>query len=336
VKKGLWLSLIISAATAAIVSTYALLEYERLTTSPLNLDETVLFTISPGDTIQGISHDFIMQGWLEAPEYFLPLYARYHQQAHRIQAGEYALTPEMTIPEVIELFVSGKVILNSFTIVEGTTVKELLTQLHQTDRIQTTLTLTELPALMKELGWEKGEAEGWFLPETYHFPSNTSDKAFLSRAFKQMQSVLEKEWQDRAEDLPYTSPYEALIMASIIEKETGIAEERSEIAGVFVRRLQKGMRLQTDPTVIYGMGERYDGNIRRKDLRTDTPYNTYTRHGLPPTPIALPSQAAIHAALHPKAGNTLYFVATGKEGRHVFSSTLQEHNKAVRKYQLKK
>jgi UPF0755 protein len=125
-------------------------------------------------------------------------------------------------------------------------------------------------------------------------------------------------------------------MASIIEKETGIAEERSEIAGVFVRRLKKGMRLQTDPTVIYGMGESFDGNIRRKDLRTDTPYNTYTRHGLPPTPIALPSRAAIHAALHPKAGNTLYFVATGKEGRHVFSSTLQEHNKAVRKYQLKK
>ena len=188
---------------------------------------------------------------------------------------------------------------------------------------------------MKALGKSGEHAEGLFLPETYYFPAGTSDIEFLKRAYKDMASQLEKAWGNRAEDLPYETPYEALIMASIIEKETGIAEERPEIAGVFVRRLNIDMLLQTDPTVIYGIGADYDGNIRRSDLRKDTPYNTYTRAGLPPTPIALPSQAAIEAALHPKAGNSLYFVATGSEGRHYFSKNLSEHNAAVRRYLAK-
>ncbi|MEC9411195.1 MAG: endolytic transglycosylase MltG, partial [Pseudomonadota bacterium] len=168
------------------------------------------------------------------------------------------------------------------------------------------------------------------------FPTDTTDIEFLARANKQMHEVLDNAWEYRAKDLPYTSPYEALIMASIIEKETAVADERPEIAGVFVRRLQKGMRLQTDPTVIYGIRKNFDGNLRKKDLTTDTLYNTYTRSGLPPTPICLPSRESINAALHPASGDSLYFVATGTDGRHIFSSNLADHNKAVRKYQLKK
>ena len=173
------------------------------------------------------------------------------------------------------------------------------------------------------------------MPDTYHFPRGTTDLAFLKRAYQSMVRRLAKEWEDRAPGLPLKSPDEALILASIIEKETGAASERATIAGVFIRRLQKGMKLQTDPTVIYGMGEAFDGNIRRKDLQQDTPYNTYVHRGLTPTPISMPGGDAIHAALHPEAGKSLYFVARGG-GRHYFSDTLEEHNRAVRKYQIKR
>jgi UPF0755 protein len=176
--------------------------------------------------------------------------------------------------------------------------------------------------------------EGQFLPDTYHFPKNLTDVEFLKRAYSAMQTVLKEEWDNRAVGLSYKNSYEALIMASIIEKETGQASEREQISGVFVRRLEKRMRLQTDPTVIYGMGDKYKGNIRKRDLLRDTPYNTYRRHGLPPTPIALPGRDAIHAALHPAESDALYFVARG-DGSHQFSATLKEHNNAVIKYQLK-
>jgi UPF0755 protein len=188
---------------------------------------------------------------------------------------------------------------------------------------------------MTALELPSNHGEGEFAPETYHFTSGTSDTQILSRAHSLMTTTLEEAWKNKAEDLPYKTPYEALIMASIIEKESGIAEERTQIAGVFVRRLELGMRLQTDPTVIYGLGTNFDGDLRRKDLTTDTPYNTYTRNGLPPTPIALPSKESIIAALHPQTGKSLFFVATGHEGRHIFSANLADHNKAVRQYQLK-
>ena len=176
--------------------------------------------------------------------------------------------------------------------------------------------------------------EGQFLPDTYHFPKQLTDIEFLKRAHSSLQSVLNEEWANRATGLLYENSYEALIMASIVEKETGQASERKQIAGVFIRRLEKRMRLQSDPTVIYGMGDKYKGNIRKQDLLRDTPYNTYRRRGLPPTPIALPGRDAIHAALHPTEGNALYFVSRG-DGRHQFSATLKEHNNAVIKYQLK-
>ena len=187
--------------------------------------------------------------------------------------------------------------------------------------------------LMQRLERPGQHPEGWFLPDTYHFPRGTRDIVVLRRALQAMERHLEQNWERRRPDLPLDSPYEALILASIVEKETGIPEERARIAGVFVRRLERGMRLQTDPTVIYGMGDAFDGNIRRRDLRTDTPYNTYTRGGLPPTPIALPSAEAVTAVMHPAAGEALYFVSRG-DGSHVFSATLQEHNRAVRRYQL--
>ena len=187
---------------------------------------------------------------------------------------------------------------------------------------------------MARLGRPGVYPEGWFLPDTYHFPAGFTDEAFLRRAMLAMDQRLAEIWNRRTPDAPVNDPYQALILASIIEKETGVAAERAEIAGVFARRLRQGMRLQTDPTVIYGLGEVFDGNLRRRDLETDTPYNTYTRQGLPPTPIALPGVAALEAAVHPAAGDALYFVADG-HGGHVFSTTLEAHNQAVRRYQLK-
>ena len=186
---------------------------------------------------------------------------------------------------------------------------------------------------MERLGYAGQHAEGRFMPDTYHFPRGTTDVAFLQRAYETMSSRLDKEWVQRAQGLPYKRPYDALIMASIIEKETALPKERSAIAGVFVRRLERGMRLQTDPTVIYGLGKHFDGNLRRQDLSSDSPYNTYMHAGLPPTPIALPGRASLHAALHPALGDALYFVARG-DGSHVFSSSLAAHNKAVRRYQI--
>jgi UPF0755 protein len=189
--------------------------------------------------------------------------------------------------------------------------------------------------IMARIGLTGIHPEGRFYPDTYHFPRGATDAEFLLRAYRRMQAVLQAAWEKRDEQLPLKSPDEALILASIIERETGVSEERGKIAGVFIRRLRKGMRLQTDPTVIYGLGAAYDGNIKRRDLLRDTPYNTYLHSGLTPTPIAMPGRAAIEAALHPAAGNALYFVATG-DGGHIFSATLEEHNRAVRKYQIKR
>lgn len=322
---------------ALITAFFAYNEYQRFLTTPIHVDETnKILTIQSGTNLQQVSEQLTAQGITDFPANYLSWYGRYQQSAHKIKAGEYQLSPVQTLPELLALFVKGKVIQHSFTIIEGMTSSQLLTAIQADERFRKTLETSDLNEIMKLMDGNSRHGEGEFAPETYYFLAGTTDSDILKRAYQLLQKTLADAWLIKADNLPYKTPYEALIMASIIEKETGIAEERPEIAGVFVRRLRKGMRLQTDPTVIYGMGDKYKGNIRRKDLTTDTVYNTYTRYGLPPSPIALPSKAAIYAAFNPASGKSLYFVAMGKEGRHVFSNTLADHNKAVRKYQLKK
>ena len=237
--------------------------------------------------------------------------------------------------QLLEKWRSGDVLQYRGTWVEGCNFRQVRSALAQEDKLQQTLSDISDSELMRMLDQANVHPEGRFFPDTYNFVRGQTDLDILRQASQRLQKVLAQEWDQRAENLPYRSPDEALIMASIIEKETGVAHEREEIAGVFMRRLKIGMLLQTDPTVIYGMGDSYTGKITRADLRKPTPYNTYVISGLPPTPIAMVGREAIYAALHPKAGKSLYFVARG-DGSHVFSNNLAEHNKAVREYQIKR
>ncbi len=290
------------------------------------------FEIPKGASFGEISRSLEAAGIIRWPRLF-SAYARVSGQAGSAQAGEYLIETGTTPKELLDLFTSGQVLLYSFTIVEGWNHRDLLAALQAHPQVRITLSEEDWPALLAELGAPSTHPEGLFLPETYRFPKGTRDRDVLRQAFRQMRDALEQEWAVRAADLPISTPYEALILASIVEKETARADERERIAGVFVRRLEKRMRLQTDPTVIYGIGPDFDGNLTRRDLQTDTPYNTYTRHGLPPTPIALPGRAAIRAALQPADGSELYFVATGEsDGSHRFSATKEEHDAAVAEY----
>lgn len=291
-----------------------------------------VFDILPGTPFRDVSNALARDGIITHPTFFR-LYARLTGQAESVQAGEYRILQGDTPKTLLDKFVSGEVRLHSFTVVEGWTFRELLAALSRSPVIDATLVHEDWPGLLESLGAEADHPEGLFLPETYRIPSGTSDVELLRQAYLLMQATLAEEWETRDPGLPLASPYEALILASIVEKETALAEERPRIAGVFVRRLQQRMRLQTDPTVIYGIGISFNGNLTRRDLRTDTPYNTYTRGGLPPTPIALPGRAAIQAALHPAPGTELYFVATGLgDGSHKFSATKDEHDAAVAEF----
>lgn len=263
------------------------------------------------------------------------IYARITSKAKRVQAGEYQLEAGLTPIKLLEKLVKGDVVQHQITLVEGWTFRQLLQALAADEKLKHQLAGLTSSDVMAKLGKRDEHPEGRFFPDSYQFTSGTSDVDILQRAYQRLSAILDEEWLQRAKALPYKTAYEALIMASIVEKETGQASERAEIAGVFVRRLNKGMRLQTDPTVIYGLGENYKGNIRRKHLKQPTPYNTYVIRGLPPTPIAMVGREAIHAALHPKSGKSLYFVAKG-DGSHFFSDTLAQHNQAVRRYQLKR
>ncbi len=294
----------------------------------------LLFTVRPGESLASVARRLEEQGVIDSATSF-SWAARFKGLASRVQAGEYILPPGITPSRLLDRLVRGEVTSYSLTLVEGWNFPQMLAAIARSPQLEHTLDGLDAKQIMERLGYPEQHPEGRFFPDTYHFTRGMSDLEILQRAYRTMERILQQEWQQRAPDLPYRTPYEALIMASIIEKETGRAEERQEIAGVFVRRLRRGMLLQTDPTIIYGLGESFDGNLRRKHLRDrDNRYNTYRHKGLPPTPIAMPGRDSIHAALHPAPGKTLYFVSRG-DGSHQFSVTLEEHNRAVRRYQLR-
>lgn len=306
---------------------------EELSRTVQTQGDNEIFVIETGQSLRQLADRLTEKGWISRPEYLL-LHARWAGWARRIQAGTYAVYSGESVQSLIDKFVAGKVKTYQITFVEGSSFSQMLDELTRHGDIVQTLTNDTPADIMRELKAPGDHPEGRFFPSTYFYVAATQDIVILRRAYLRMNEILDAAWQRRDPNVPYSGAYEALIMASIIEKETGRALERRDIAGVFVRRLNLGMKLQTDPTVIYGLGDNFDGNIRRADLTSDTPYNTYTRHGLPPTPIAMPGKAAIEAALHPNPGKALYFVAKG-DGTHQFSATLSAHNAAVRRYQLK-
>lgn len=299
---------------------------------PVALAEPVLFTVPEGATFSEVARRLEAEG-LVPERLWLRVYSRLSPNRTVIKAGQYEFLDGMTPEAMLEMMVSGDTKHWYVQFIEGWTFKDLRAALARAERLTKVTGDWTDARIMAAVGAEGEHPEGRFFPDTYAFTSSQSDLDILKRAFERMEAVLAEEWAAREKGLPYDSPYEALIMASIVERETGDPSERDQVAGVFVRRLQEGMRLQTDPTVIYGMGDSYQGGISRKDLRTYTPYNTYRIDGLPPTPIALPGREAIHAALHPDDGDALYFVARG-DGTHKFSRTLAEHQKAVRQFQL--
>jgi UPF0755 protein len=310
-------------------------DYRAFLDTPLGVPAGgLVMELKPGMGLIDLARELRRRPGLLRSAPYLEAYARLHRLAPRLKAGEYALAPGVTPRGLLDQIVAGRVIQYSLTVVEGWTFRQLRRALAEHPKIGQTLADASDAAIMARLGRPAEYPEGWFLPDTYHFPAGFTDEMFLRRALAAMDRQLREAWSRRSPDSPLTYPYQALILASIVEKETALPAERPEVAGVFARRLRRGMLLQTDPTVIYGLGEAFDGNLRRADLTRDHPYNTYKRKGLPPTPIALPSAGALAAAVNPAPGDALYFVATG-EGGHVFSATLDEHNRAVRRHQLK-
>lgn len=289
-----------------------------------------VFEVKQGESLAGVAFRMRDRGILRWPNVWRR-YAKYFDP-EPIKVGEYRFQAGESPASILDKLQSGDVITYSVTLLDGKTFADFLLALHSHAKLRGELKGLSVDEQMEQLNLPIEHPEGWFYPDTYQFVLGDTDVGILRRAYAKMSTVLQDEWTGRAADLPYETPYEALIMASIVEKETGVTYERGKIAGVFVRRLLKGMRLQTDPTVIYGLGLSFDGNLTRQHLRTSTPYNTYTSGGLPPTPIAMPGRPAIHAALHPEAGEELYFVAKG-DGSHQFSATLEQHNQAVERYQ---
>ena len=302
---------------------------------PLRLAAPMRFKVVPGASFARIAAELTGSGAIVHPRAWV-LYARWSGLAPAVKAGEYEIQPGITPRELLAKMVNGQVLLHSFTIVDGWTVQDMLGALRRNPDVTSTLDVKapkSMAAMMDRLGLPGIDAEGQFLPETYRFTGGTTDIELLRQAHAALTRELDSAWKDRDPDLPLHSAYELLIMASIVEKESGLPQELGKIAGLYLHRLSIGMRLQADPTVIYGLGEGYDGDIHSVDLRTDGPYNTYTRTGLPPTPIALAGAPVIRATAHPEKTDAIYFVAsTRHDGSHVFSSTLQEHNAAVASY----
>lgn len=306
---------------------------QQLDHSPA-LGEPVLFDVEPGMPFVHVARLMQARG-LVKDSFWLRVKARLSPEITQIKAGQYEFEPGLTTNEMVAKMIAGDTKTWSIRFIEGWRFEEVRAELARHHQLKLETTGLTDAQIMARLDAKGVYPEGWFFPDTYLFQAGDTDLEILRRAYEKMQAVLAREWESRASDLPYDTPYDALIMASIVERETGAAHEREQVAGVFVRRLKRGMRLQTDPTVIYGMGDAYDGGLSRKDLKTPTPYNTYRIAGLPPTPIAMPGEGAIHAALNPASGKALYFVARG-DGTHKFSSTLAEHQKAVRAFQLKR
>jgi UPF0755 protein len=310
-------------------------EQRRALDEPLAVPAGGLDYVLPaGASFNSVVQDLSASGVLTNPR-ALVIYARWQGRAGAIKAGEYHIDAGTTAVTLLDQLVAGRVVQHALTLVEGWTFEQMMAAIAADERLTHTLKGLGGDEIMTRLGLDGLHPEGQFFADTYYFPRGTSDIAFLRRAHEAMAKYLEKAWARRVEGIPLKSPREALILASIVEKETGEAGERPRIAGVFIERLRRNMRLETDPTVIYGMGDAFDGNLRRKDLRTDTPYNTYVRKGLPPTPIAMPSAAAIDAVLDPDADGALFFVAKG-DGSHHFSATYEEHQQAVNRYQKKR
>jgi len=301
--------------------------YSPLTPAKLPLE----FTLNQGSSLSAVARQFEREGLLESPRLFVA-FARLLGRAGQIKAGVYQLDQPVSRMELLTMITRGNVSKSQITLIEGWNFRQLRNMLNASPNLRhDTLNLSD-SEILQRIGAPESHPEGLFFPETYHIAAGGSDIELLKVAYRLMQQRLNEAWQARSPDLPLETPYQALILASIVEKETGTASDRPMIAGVFVNRLRIRMMLQTDPTVIYGMGEKFDGNLRRRDLTNDTPYNTYTRGGLPPTPIAMPGRDALHAALHPASTNALYFVARG-DGSSKFSSNLNAHNQAVNRYQ---
>ena len=326
IKQLLVLTVLILAGLIVGLGFYATDQLKR----PLALAEPTVYQVEAGASLRRVLADFERSGWVQEariPEYWL----RY-QEKTRIQRGEYRITPDETAIDVVERMIAGDKIQRTIQFIEGWTFHQFRQAIEANEYLTHTLTGLSDSEVLNKLDLGIDHPEGWFFPDTYHFERGRSDAELLRLAHEKMTRELENAWKDRAENLVIETSYEALILASIVEKETGAAFERPQIAGVFSRRLEQGMRLQTDPTIIYGLGQEYDGNLTRADLRKDSPYNSYTRTGLPPTPIANPGRGSLQAAVNPAPGSALFFVAKG-DGTHVFSDTYEEHNAAVRQFQ---
>jgi UPF0755 protein len=300
----------------------------------LNLTQEQLLDVPAGSTPTGVLNRLEADGVVKNA-FWLRLYWRFNVTGQSFHSGEYRMTPGMDAKALLSMWNRGEVVQYSLTLVEGWNFRQVRAALAKQVKLEQTLAGLSDAELMTKLGHANVFPEGRFFPDTYRYVRGMTDVELLKQAYNRLDEVLAEEWSKRAADVPYTEPYQALIMASLVEKETGVPQERAQIAGVFVKRLQIGMLLQTDPTVIYGLGERYTGKLTRAHLKESTPYNTYVIAGLPPTPISLVGREAIRAALNPVSGSNLYFVARG-DGSHVFSADLESHNSAVREFQLKR
>ncbi|MPQ85605.1 endolytic transglycosylase MltG [Pseudomonas sp. MAFF 730085] len=332
--RKLVLLLQIALVSAGLVLGFSAWKLNSALKQPLNLPQEQLLDVPAGSTPTGTFNRLEADGVLD-DAFWLRLYWRFNLDGQPLHSGEYRMTPGLTAEGLIGLWQRGEVVQYSLTLVEGWNFRQVRSALAKHEKIVQTLSGLSDSEVMEKLGHPGVFPEGRFFPDTYRFVRGMTDVDFLKKAYNRLDDVLAQEWSKRAADAPYTDPYQALIMASLVEKETGVPEERGQIAGVFVRRLKIGMLLQTDPTVIYGLGERYNGKLTRAHLKEANPYNTYMIAGLPPTPIAMVGREAIHAALNPAPGTSLYFVARG-DGSHIFSDDLDAHNAAVREFQLKR